>query len=249
MNRYTTIFRTHQPKMHYLYTLEDIYNICAHRWDPYYADSMSMSLVLIDTSHEQEDDFTILPLFMYGGLPFTLYATRNPLCSWSSNANDKTKVKTLFEEYILPKYWSKFYVIDIVGKCNEEPSYSELLDAMNKRADEFISILNQTFPRYARILEIYDEQSQYLMNAVKQERELLHKYNDTPQTTGISDPFDSDSHLTDASKDVEKLSNDLMTKMARLDEIERLWKNVFVEWSREFDRLFITKGEYDYEEQ
>ena len=67
MNRYTIIFRTHQPKMHCLYTLEDIYNICAHRWDPYYADSMSMSLVLIDTSHEQEDDFTILKDFIDEG--------------------------------------------------------------------------------------------------------------------------------------------------------------------------------------
>lgn len=246
MNRYTTMFRTHQPKMHYLFTLKDIYDEWANFHNPAYDTDIQTSLDLIATSHTEEDDYTIIPLFFYNAMTFAQYNTNNPLCAWSSNANDKTKVKKLFEEYILPKYWNKFYILDLIGKCDETPS---TIRAMKQKGDEFISILNQTFPRYARILEIYDEQSQYLMNAVKQERELLHKYNDTPQTTGISDPFDSDSHLTDASKDVEKLSNDLMTKMARLDEIERLWKNVFVEWAREFDRLFITKGEYDYEEQ
>lgn len=255
MNTRTNLYRVHELKEYYLYTLADVVTYICDNYDlsvfssyqQFYLENKGNGI-----PQHNEYDLDILPVlfgaYFVDGLTMEFcIETMKWSYEWASTNAETLKIlKRLFGEYVYPKYWNQYMIK--TTKTREEDNHQFYLK-MNQFYDGVITILNQTWARYARLVKLYDAESQYLMNSVEQTRELLHKYNDTPQESGQDDPFNEDSHLTDASKDVETLSNDLMTKMERLDEIERLWKNIYVEWAKEFERLFIAVGEYDYEEQ
>ena len=92
----------------------------------------------------------------------------------------------------------------------------------------FLSIINQTYDRYALILKTYDDNKADLLNKV----ESLTRFNDTPQDTG---EFSDDEHTTH----ITSTKNDFDTLMGRIDEIDRKYRNVLADWTREFESLFI----------
>lgn len=235
-------FMLRQPKVHNCFTLGEV--ISSINGGLTSIDEMTSGEYL-KSCYNTNKDLGILPVALTKTNTLTIFTSAYPSYAWAtSTASDKTKLTNLFERYIYPKYWKRFFV-DVVGAIGETITLSETTKEIKKRVDDVISILNDTWLKYSIIIDNYESQKTNLMNAVQQTRELLHKYNDTPQTSGISDPFASDTHLTDASKDVESLQNDLATKMSRLDEIEKLWQDIYVRWSKEFDCLFIEGGEYD----
>lgn len=191
-----------------------------------------------------DSNFEILPIGLTNQTIETFWSDY-PAYEWK----DKDIVNVLFTQYVYPKYWRYYFVVveSDIHHPFEQNQLDENTPEVVKRVDDVIAILNETYPKYSVLIEKYEAQKTHLLDSIEQTRELLHKYNDTPQSSGLEDPFTSDTHLTDASKDIEKLQNDLTTKMQRLDEINRLWQNIYVKWANEFKGLFIEGGEYDYE--
>lgn len=94
--------------------------------------------------------------------------------------------------------------------------------------DKFMTILKMTYDRYALILKTYEDNKADLLNKV----ESLTRFNDTPQDTG---EFSDDEHTTH----ITSTKNDFDTLMGRIDEIDRKYRNVLADWTREFESLFI----------
>lgn len=235
MSRFMNI-RT--PKIKNYFTLSEVLQlIVAGQYNPALTSGQWVPTLLGNASD-------ILPIALSNETTESFW-TIYPAYDWKN----KDIVKVLFTQYVYPKYWRYYFVVvesDILHPFDQNQLDESTIEVV-KRVDDVIVILNETYPKYSVLIEKYEAEKTHLLDSIEQSRELLHKYNDTPQSSGLEDPFTSDTHLTDASKDIEKLQNDLTTKMQRLDEINRLWQNIYVKWANEFKCLFIPGGEYDYE--
>ena len=92
----------------------------------------------------------------------------------------------------------------------------------------FLGVMERSYERYALILKTYADNKADLLNKV----ESLTRFNDTPQDTG---EFSDDEHTTH----ITSTKNDFDTLMGRIDEIDRKYRNVLADWTREFESLFI----------
>ena len=101
-----------------------------------------------------------------------------------------------------------------------------------------VSLVNMTAPRYLTLLESYQEAQEDLLSPVTIHSGGITRFNDTPQDSG---DFADDSHTTNLTEDSRDTSNDMDTKMGRLKEIESSYRNVLLDWSNEFESLFIEE--------
>lgn len=104
---------------------------------------------------------------------------------------------------------------------------------------KLIYLLEMTAPRYLKLLEVYASASAQLLNPVEITSSGTTRFNDTPQDSG---DFSSDSHTTNLTEDSRTTTNDLDTKMGRIREIESSYNNLLLNWSNEFDKLFIEEA-------
>ena len=104
---------------------------------------------------------------------------------------------------------------------------------------KLIYILEMTSPRYLKLLEVYESEKDKLLDPVKITSEGISRFNDTPQDEG---DFANDEHTTNLTEDTRKTSNELDTKMARIKEIESNYNNIILNWSNEFESIFIEEA-------
>lgn len=120
-------------------------------------------------------------------------------------------------------------------------TYSEQVD--NDKVKNFIAkllmILEMTSPRYLKLLEVYETTKNQLLDPVNITSGGITRFNDTPQDEG---DFANDEHTTNLTEDSRTTSNDLDTKMGRIREIEKDYNNLILNWSNEFESLFIEEG-------
>ena len=110
-----------------------------------------------------------------------------------------------------------------------------------------------TSDKYLKLLQIYEDSQSRLMD--KLENKTIaggeHRVNDTPQNAGTGHQnFTDDDHtsLWESTDNTTTVTNDPMTIMSRLDEIQNKYMNVLKAWCREFSSLFITPtDEFDIE--
>lgn len=138
-------------------------------------------------------------------------------------------------------------VIDLVVKRFHDHltfwTKSETMDEdFEKKTLNFIAklvyVLEMTSPRYLKLLEVYASASEELLSPVEITSEGLTRFNDTPQDEG---DFANDEHTTNLTQDSRTTTNDLDTKMGRIREIESNYNNLLLNWSNEFDSLFIEE--------
>ena len=104
---------------------------------------------------------------------------------------------------------------------------------------KMLNLIEMTAPRYLAILKVYDDNKNNLMNPVSIVSEGISRFNDTPQDEG---DFANDEHTTNLTQDHRETSNDIDTIMGRIKEIESNYNNVLLDWSNEFERLFIEEA-------
>lgn len=136
-------------------------------------------------------------------------------------------------------------VLDLVIKrFSEKYTFFTLSEEMDsKKKNNYIAkllyILEMTSPRYLKLLEVYESQKDKLLDPVKITSGGITRFNDTPQDEG---DFANDEHTTNLTEDTRETSNELDTKMARIKEIESNYNNVLLNWSNEFESIFIEEG-------
>ena len=104
---------------------------------------------------------------------------------------------------------------------------------------KLIMVLEMTSPRYLKLLEVYETAKNQLLDPVEITTGGITRFNDTPQDEG---DFANDSHTTNLTEDSRTTSNDLDTKMGRIKEIESNYNNVLLNWSNEFESIFLEEN-------
>lgn len=149
--------------------------------------------------------------------------------SYSANAgiND-------FLLHLIMRY-GKYYVYHI---DTAEPTAVEESSANKDWLTLFFHMLDVTAPKYTKILSIYKDNENKLMDKLTNASQTVNRFNDTPQDGGL---FDDDSHTTSVNQIDSSAETDVATVMARLKEIQDSYENVLLLWSNEFYRLFIKE--------
>ena len=67
------------------------------------------------------------------------------------------------------------------------------------------------------------------------------RFNDTPQNTLASGTYADDNYATNVTKANSGSSVQVygMSKMARIDEIQRMLRNLYGDWAFEFNKLIV----------
>lgn len=109
-------------------------------------------------------------------------------------------------------------------------------------AKEFMArlfyVCEMTAPKYEKLLELYASKASALLDPVKVETNAKNRFNDTPQNNGTyeEDPFTTNITFLDSIS-----QNEVDTIMGRLREIESSYKNLLLDWSNEFESLFLEE--------
>lgn len=93
-----------------------------------------------------------------------------------------------------------------------------------------------TFPKYVRLIKLYEAKEAELMNRLESETESLSKFNDTPQEEG---DYSTDAHTTTATKATTKTATDYETPMKRLKEIRDNLEDLYNAWAEDYANLFV----------
>ena len=181
------------------------------------------------------------------------------------------ETKTLFERYIL-----SYYMKEVIGYVdgNGSPAPWKKVRMYKEFLRKFCALLQGTYDRYSKLVDYYKSKEDDLLEqiastskqtlntntTVDSSAEQTQRFNDTPQNGGDWSADDytstyqkvgniSGSSTANTGDVTVDSGTDGTTLAARLEEIRKLWKDVYVQWSYEFSGLFIDSAvEDDIEE-
>ena len=171
---------------------------------------------------------------------------------------------------LLNKLWARYgehYAI----VCDSE-DMTERVDKTKQFFRKLFNKLDYSFAKYDLLLTKYNEQKSHLLDKLGRTRSgsrtisqsgqsaenSVSLYNDTPQTTDVVATIEGNQFVSDLTKNSsagstasngsdtfsETDSWDTMTNMAKLDEIEKQFSQLWKKWLNEFDELFIEEVNY-----
>lgn len=106
-------------------------------------------------------------------------------------------------------------------------------------------IYNFSKDKYLQLLKLYEDEKNHLLDKLENKTitDGEHRVNDTPQNAGTGHQnFTDDDHtsLWESTDNTTTVTNDPMTIISRLEEVQNKYMNVLKAWCREFNSLFIT---------
>ena len=158
----------------------------------------------------------------------TMTGYTTPLISMGAWANaNYSKLVDL----VIKRFWDHycFYTLENTFSIEKQKNFIA----------KMLMILEMTSPRYLKLLEVYETAKNQLLDPVNIVSNGLTRFNDTPQDEG---DFANDEHTTNLTEDSRTTSNDLDTKMGRLSEIEKNYRNILLDWSNEFESIFLEEN-------
>lgn len=138
-----------------------------------------------------------------------------------------SKVNKLWNEYIVPNNYRQ----KIVGYLNED----ELEELYQMWISDLSTIITDTYTKYSKLIDYYQNNIDKLMDPLMSITEL----NDTPQE--ILDIDDTESYVSTR----QTTKTESQDRINRLNQLRYKLIDVYNEWSREFNKLFIVGAYYD----
>lgn len=146
------------------------------------------------------------------------------------------KVFRLLNDYIWPEFYDEVVEVETV----EVPDWANVEDQDIQLSDEtrlktggkFYVWLHQTYPKYKKLIDLYESQENDLLKQLQSSSKTL--FNDTPQAGG---DFTTDPYITNATQ--VNTSTDTATPIARLKEVQDNIVNYYKKWADEFERFII----------
>lgn len=114
------------------------------------------------------------------------------------------------------------------------------MNDFTKAMSKILNVIDLTLPRYIPILMANKSASTDLLKPMKSESTSKNRFNDTPQDGG---DFSSDEHSTNVSENTSETVADSGSLAMRLDEIFKNYRSIILEWSNEFNQLFLKEEE------
>lgn len=174
--------------------------------------------------------------------------------AWFTEMLDASPVE--FAVYTLSEFFTDSLITDIVNAlmgivynrhandlivykdmdidADEEATQELSLEALNK----LINVLNNTLPRYIPLLQQNEYASTDPIAPVSSVSKGKTRFNDTPQDGGS---YNNDPHATNVSETESETSVDSASLMERLDQAFKNFRSIILEWSNEFNMLFLKE--------
>lgn len=122
-----------------------------------------------------------------------------------------------------------------------EPTTQELSNAVKEWAYRFMALLNDTHNYYVKMLSLYKDSEDKLLDDIKATSKNKVKFNDTPQNTNVSGTYEGDNYITHFTATEGETSSELNSKIMRLKEIQDNYRDMMSIWVKDFERLFYQE--------
>ena len=122
-----------------------------------------------------------------------------------------------------------------------EPSGNDgddMSDAIYQALVKLINVINLTMPKYVPLLVQNKKYSIDPVAPIGSSTIGRTKFNDTPQNEG---EFNDEEHASNVSESSSETKVDSGSIVQRLDELFKNYRSVILEWSNEFNRLFLKE--------
>lgn len=127
-----------------------------------------------------------------------------------------------------------FHYDSLVTEANHTLTSSDVKKAISK----ILGVLNLTLPKYISLFQQYETASENPIAPAKSESSGETRFNDTPQNIG---EFGDEDHTTNISNSKSESKVDTGSLMERLTAMFKDFKSIILEWSNEFNQLFIKE--------
>ena len=133
------------------------------------------------------------------------------------------------------------FLYKVITSWNE--TYSLDTDDFKIAMNKVLNVLELTIPRYIPIFiqnKVYSANPVAKISSTNMSRT---RFNDTPQDEG---EYNDEEHATNVSRTISESEVDSGSIMERLDAMFKGFRSIILEWSNEFNQLFL-KEEQIYE--
>lgn len=180
------------------------------------------------------------------GIAKPYLAENNP---WLNYLSDYSVLKSnnaflTYLDILMQELYARYWTHMAVCVESKDDVGLSLYSSHQNECDEFIAkivmVIRQTYDRYSKLLAIYTSEKDKLLDGVKIKTTGTGQFNDTPQNVqSVAEAFGDNSHISNITKSDQESTSDVETKIRRIDEIDRLFKNIIRDWTNEFDGLFV----------
>ena len=140
-------------------------------------------------------------------------------------------VTTFINSYFFPLYQD-----DVIISLNYLPNTrAEMVEILKAWGRKFVVKVKETYDRYTTLVDYYDEKRDELLAQIRTSSE--NRVNDTPQNGG---DYVADSYTSLYNK--QDVASDRDTPMERIAQIDRDYRNLYKDWAKDFEGLFITSA-------
>lgn len=174
--------------------------------------------------------------------PYYLSAFNDYAGKLKVNNEWKPHIQNLLEQ-LYARFW-KHCCFALHKEVALDDLMTEASDEITDVLGNIVMIILQTYDRYAKLLDIYASESSKLLDGIKTTTSGVGRFNDTPQNITDGDEFGDNTHVSNITKSTAEAISDADTKMARIDEIDRRYRNILKDWTNEFEGLFIEGENY-----
>ena len=119
----------------------------------------------------------------------------------------------------------------------------EVFEMMDELGTNFWSCYMDTRDYFTNLINVYNSELENLMNPVVTTTASNgeSRFNDTPQNLPVNNAYAADNYTTNITKSESgsTISSDNMTKMARIDELQKMLRNLFADWAFEFSKMVV----------
>lgn len=129
------------------------------------------------------------------------------------------------------------YIFKYVSRICEEDHTLTQAD-VRKVISKIVNVINITMPKYIVLLKQFKQSSGDPIAPVKSESKGKTRFNDTPQNIG---EWDDEDHTTNISSSESETTADTGSLMERLSALYKDYKSIVLEWSNEFNQLFLKE--------
>jgi len=124
-----------------------------------------------------------------------------------------------------------------------ESSHSLSDDDLKKVLNKIINVLNNTAPKYIPMFQAVKDNNDNLVKKAESISISDTRFNDTPQNQGS---FNDEDHATTETHFVNNASADTGSIMDRLSSMFSNFRSVILDWSNEFNMLFLNDAQIDW---
>lgn len=121
-------------------------------------------------------------------------------------------------------------------------SETEAQEEAYKFAKKLFNVIEYTYKKYSKIIELYNSNYNDLMKQLESTTESGSRFNDTPQSAEVDLSFEENQFTTNLTKTKQVTRTDSNTPIAKIEEIWQNYRKVILEWLNEFESLFVEEN-------